>query len=299
MPRTAYLSAPGFEHELERELGQVSEVYGSLFVTDALPQTAYWAQNIWYEPEFIEVASIADAANKLKAIQRNWAAYTYQFHRRTGLIEGKLPHVSMKPLVFPSPLPTAPLGSWTLVAENLILASPHCSSPFRNGDVQFVEDKETPPNRAYLKLWEFCTLSPQKPQPGELCLDLGACPGGWTWVLQGLGCRVISVDKAPLAPHIAKLPNVDYVAGSAFGLEPRNHEPVDWLFSDIACYPSRLLNLVKRWMEADKAKNFCCTIKLQGETDYDAIRAFAAIEGSEIRHLSCNKHELTWYKLAK
>jgi len=65
--------------------------------------------------------------------------------------------------------------------------------------------------------------------------------------------------------------------------------------SDIACYPSRLLNLVKRWLEADKATNFCCTIKLQGETDHEAVRAFAAIPGSHIRHLSCNKHELTWY----
>ena len=62
-----------------------------------------------------------------------------------------------------------------------------------------------PPNRAYLKLWEALTLAAnmpdgRMPRPGELCLDLGSSPGGWSWVLQKLGARVISVDKAPLDP---------------------------------------------------------------------------------------------------
>lgn len=299
IPATAYLAAPGFADDLAKELelaGQaVVSRYGDLFVTTQPAIEAAWAQNVWLNPVVHEIESIKKAAALLKGQQRNWAAYSYQLHGRTRLIEAELPHISFKPHIFGQPAPSAPLGAFTLIDDKHLLASARCTSPFKNGEVQFVEDKTTPPNRAYLKLWEFFTVTGIPIKPGAVCLDLGACPGGWTWVLQSMGARVISVDKAPLAPHIAKLPRVRYVAGSAFGLEPKTHEKVDWLFSDIACYPSRLLSLVKRWLEADKATNFCCTIKLQGETDHAAVRAFAAIPGSHIRHLSCNKHELTWY----
>ena len=50
-----------------------------------------------------------------------------------------------------------------------------------------VEDKEGPPNRAYLKLWEALVRLRRWPGPGERCLDLGASPGGWTYVLAKLG----------------------------------------------------------------------------------------------------------------
>lgn len=291
---TAYLAAPGFETELEAEIGPITGRYGRLFLCEGEMLPAAWAQNIWHNAQTAPVESIKKAAALLRSIQRNWAGYSWDFHGRLKLIEGELPHVGAKPVVFPTPAPTAPLGSFTLTTPNTLLYSAQCSSAFKNGEVNFVEDKKTPPNRAYLKLWEYFTVAGIYPKPGELCLDLGACPGGWSWVLQTLGAHVVSVDKAPLAPHIAKLPNITYHAGSAFALEPKGHAPVDWLFSDIACYPERLLKLVQRWLDAGTARNFVCTIKLQGETDHEAVRAFAAIPGSTVQHLWCNKHELTW-----
>lgn len=305
MEKTGYLAARGFEAQLETEIGPVVERHGRLFLAEGPAKPSIWAQNIWYEPQLIAVDSIKSGATALKALQRNWALYDHEglfekkLHGRAKLIAENLPHVSAKPIVFPSAMPSAPMGSWTMLDERQILASPRCSSPYKNGEVIFDEDKVEPPNRAYLKLWEFFTVSGAVMQPGALCLDLGACPGGWTWVLaKKLGARVISIDKAPLEPAIAALPGVEYRASSAFALEPKTHEPVDWLFSDIACYPERLLKLVQRWLAADKAKNYCCTIKLQGETDHAAVQAFAAIEGSHVRHLYNNKHELTWWKCA-
>jgi 23S rRNA (cytidine2498-2'-O)-methyltransferase len=157
-----------------------------------------------------------------------------------------------------------------------------------------VEDRTGPPNRAYLKLWEAFTLLGRRPGPGDLCLDLGSSPGGWTWALQKLGARVISVDKAPLDPEVAALPGVTYRRQSAFALDPAEIEPVDWLFSDVICYPARLLRLVERWMASGRARNLVCTIKFQGATDHRTARAFAAIPGSRLMHLAANKHELTW-----
>jgi 23S rRNA (cytidine2498-2'-O)-methyltransferase len=233
----------------------------------------------------------------LRAIQRNWTVYAPRLHRRATLIQAQLPAVSAKPLVFGTPAPAAPLGSWTLLDANTLLAAPHCTSPFPNGELRFVEDRTGPPSRAYLKLWEVLTVIGQRPSPGEICLDLGSSPGGWSWALAQLGARIISVDKAPLAPEIARLPGVEAVAESAFALDPEKVGPVDWLFSDIVCYPARLLALVERWLAAGTCRRFVCTIKFQSETDHAIAARFAAIPGSQLRHLFHNKHELTWIKL--
>ena len=175
-----------------------------------------------------------------------------------------------------------------------MLVAAHCSSPFANGEVAFVEDRTGPPNRAYLKLWEALVRLGQWPGPGERCLDLGASPGGWTWVLARLGATVVAVDKAPLDPKVAAMPGVTWRGESAFALAPESVGAVDWLFSDIACYPARLLRLVETWRSSGLVRNFVCTLKFQGETDHDAAAAFAAIPGAQVLHLHHNKHELTF-----
>ncbi|HEY3908277.1 MAG TPA: SAM-dependent methyltransferase [Stellaceae bacterium] len=295
--RTAYLAADGCAEDLAREIGPVERVHGRLLIAAGPRLPAAWAANVWLDPRHIPVASISDAAAKLRAIQRNWAVYAPALHRRAVLVQQLLPRVSAKPLVFGTPAPAAPLGSWTLLDAMTVLAAPHCSSPFPNGEVHFVEDRSGPPSRAYLKLWEALTLIGARPGPGDRCLDLGSSPGGWSWALQRMGASVLSVDKALLAPQIARLPGIEHRLASAFALDPHAVGPVDWLFSDVVCYPSRLLALVERWLAAGTCRNFVCTIKFQGETDHDAARRFAAIPGSQLRHLSHNKHELTWSKM--
>ncbi len=295
---TAYLAADGFEAQLEVELGRAGVAvglrHGRLLVSEQPAVAAAWAANIWHDCVELPVPSIGEAAKALRALQRNWAMYAPLHHRRAALIQERLPHVSAKPIVFPAPAPVAPLGSWTLLAPDRMLAAARCSSPFGNGEVVFIEDRQGPPNRAYLKLWEALVQLRRWPQPGERCLDLGASPGGWTWVLAKLGAEVVAIDKAPLEPRIAALKGVSWRGESAFGLEPESVGAVDWLFSDIICYPARLLRLVERWRASGLVKNFVCTIKFQGETDHDSAEAFAAIPGARVLHLHHNKHELTF-----
>ena len=291
---TAYLAADGFVDELRAELGDVVAEYGRLLVAPGPPRAAAWAQNVWLEPMRLPAPSIGQAAKALRAIQRNWALYDFAHHRRAALIAGELPKVSAKPLAFGTLPPAAPLGSWALIDPQTLLASARCTSPFPNGECQFIEDKEGPPSRAYLKLWEALTLGETMPQPGERCVDLGASPGGWTWVLAKLGARVLAIDKAPLDPSVAAMPGVEWRQASAFGLTPAEIGPVDWLFSDVICYPERLFELVERWRASGLAKRIVCTIKFQGPTDHATTRRFAAIPGSRLRHLFHNKHELCW-----
>jgi 23S rRNA (cytidine2498-2'-O)-methyltransferase len=292
---TAYLAPEGFERELAHELGPGDTTrFERLFLAPGPPRPAAWTANVWFDPRRLTIASITDGAKQLRALQRNWAPYDFRLHRRAALIQERLPHVSAKPLRFPSPAPAAPLGSWTLLAPGEILAAPRCASPFPNGEVRFVEDREGPPNRAYLKLWEALTVLGRRPGPGDACLDLGASPGGWTWALAQLGPRVVAVDKAPLAPRVAKLAHVEHRAESAFALEPADLDPVEWLFSDVVCYPERLYRLIDKWLASGRAKNIVCTLKFQGPTDFAAQARFADLPGGRLVHLHHNKHELTW-----
>lgn len=287
------------------ELGSdVIAVHERLVLARGSERPAAWAANVWRAPEELPAPSIGAAAKALRARQRNWALYPTALHRRAHLIQEKLPVVSAKPLRFGDAAPTAPLGSWTLLAPDRLLASADCASPFPHGEARFIEDREGPPNRAYLKLWELFTRIGRRPGPGERCVDLGASPGGWSWVLATLGATVLAVDKAPLDPGVAALPGVSQRRESAFALDPDQFRPgaggpgpVDWLFSDIVCYPDRLLGLIERWIAAGAARRIVCTVKFQGATDLEAQRRFAALPGGRLCHLHQNKHELTWFRV--
>ena len=291
------LAPHGYMEPLLEELGaRVITVRGRLVLARGRAAAA-WAQNVWTAPRWLEAASIGQAVRALTALQRNWRGHLLPesgHQRRQALMEAALPHVGSRPLRFGEAAPTAPLGAFTLWEHDLLLASPSTTSPFADGKAHFEENRTDPPGRAYLKLWEAFTLDGRRPLPGELCVDLGASPGGWTWVLAGLGARVFSLDKAELAPQVGSLSNVNHCLGSGFGLDPRHVGRVDWLFSDMICYPERLLQIVRQWIEARACAHVVCTLKFQAETDHAASRAFAAIPGGRLLHLSCNKHELTF-----
>ena len=295
MIRAAYLAAEDRAAPLAEELARrgvaVEAWHGRLALSPDPPIQAAWALDTWTAPQEIAAPSVKAAADALRAIQRNWSAHAAGLHRRKALVEAQLPPVKSRDLIFPAPAPTAHLGAWTLLAQDRLLASPTKTSPFPNGVCRFAEDHTGPPSRAYVKLWEACTLLRRWPAPGEICFDLGAAPGGWTWALAKLGARVTAVDKALLDPAVAAMPRVSVRQESAFAIVP---EPVDWLTCDVVAYPARLLALLRRWLDAGAARHIVCTIKFQGETDHATAEALAAIEGARLMHLFHNKHELTF-----
>ena len=140
---TAYLAAEGLGAQLREELRRadivVAAEHGRLLITEAPAIRSAWSANIWHDCIEWPVESIGSAAKALRGLQRNWAMYAPVHHRRAALIQEKLPHVSAKPIVFPAAAPTAPLGSWTLLAPDRMLAAADCSSPFPNGEVTLVE----------------------------------------------------------------------------------------------------------------------------------------------------------------
>jgi len=124
-----YLAPDGFVAELQEELGDAAlETHGRLVLARGPVRPVAWAANVWHDPVRLEIASIGDASKKLRDIQRNWALTSDAHHRRAALIAERLPKVSAKPLKFGDPAPTAPLGSWTLLDPNTLLAAARCSS---------------------------------------------------------------------------------------------------------------------------------------------------------------------------
>lgn len=268
-----------------------------LVVTPLLDFVPLWSATTWLNPEFVPVTSVSSAVKALRTLNRDWGLFSIAQHRRARLIQEQLPQKRAGLLPFPNVLPKNPCGCWTPLDESMLLVSSKTTSPFPNGLPHFDEDHRNPPSRAYLKLWEFFTRYPElTPQEGMTVLDMGASPGGWTWALTQLGCRVISVDKAPLHPSLSRHPLVEIRQESAFGLRPQHVGDVDMFFSDIVCYPERLYELVTRFLESGHVSRFVCSVKFQGETDYAMIEKFLSIPGSEIVHLFQNGHEITWFR---
>ena len=295
---TVALAIYQLESELERELKFRAIAFKRIDRLYFLDQhyCPLFAQVTWTNCQTLPIASIGDGIKKLKALGRNWALFSIDNHRRAQLIQDGLPKINDEPIAFSANTPKHSMGGWTLFDANTIICSTQTTSRYSLGKIEFVENKTVPPSRAYLKLWEFFTVHCQPPAAKTKVLDLGASPGGWSWVLSELDCTVISVDKAPLADNIAQSANISFLQESAFGLDPSQIKSATWLFSDIICYPERLLTLLKKWMLESNVQNFVCTIKFQGQADFAIIDEFLKIPDSKMVHLYHNKHEVMWWK---
>ncbi|MGP1520568.1 MAG: SAM-dependent methyltransferase [Treponema sp.] len=320
LPGKAWLSIPKFEGHLYAELdisknnsfGNVC-IYDDIVYKEGITKQIFWKRLEMEEPFIATFSSISEASSILKSIQRNWAMYPYKCIRRSELIKQKLPFISEKQKQFPYVIPNAPMGIFTLLDENTLFASAKTSSPFPLGCLHFIEDKINPPSRAYLKLYEALCLFDyykkafyqnekkgiflkDKPFENITCIDAGASPGGWTWVLNSLNANIIAIDRAPLTHYLQNKKNIKFIAHDAFTLPPSYFGKVDWVFSDVICYPPRLLEWIEKWLDSKLCSQFICTIKMQAEPDMKSIQSFANIPNSKIVSLTTNKHELTWLR---
>ncbi|HVW25968.1 MAG TPA: 23S rRNA (cytidine(2498)-2'-O)-methyltransferase RlmM [Polyangiaceae bacterium] len=131
------------------------------------------------------------------------------------------------------------------------------------------------PSRAARKLAEAFAWLSVAPEPGELCVDLGAAPGGWTWVLLERRARVIAVDRGKLRPDLLGRRGLTYVAGNAFDFEPE--EPVDWLFCDMAFRPLEVAKMLARWGRQKNATLLVANFKLPMRRKAEIVRDAIAI----------------------
>ena len=291
-----YITKPEFLNELREELGTVTDVINDMVFSPNKKLDACFAQDIWLEPHIVKFQSISEAVKILRQAGKFWYLHPISHSGRSKLIDEQLRKYATLTRDFPIKTDIPPIGGFSLLDQNTLVYSATRAKQWPQGHCLFIEDKINPPNRAYLKLWEAIALLGKYPQPSETALDLGASPGGWTYVMQSLGTTVTAVDKALLDPKIANLPHVHFLQQSAFALDPATLEQTyDWVLSDIACYPERAYALIMKWIASGKAKQMIFTIKLQGKIELSTIKQFQAIPNSRIINMFYNKHEATFF----
>ncbi len=116
------------------------------------------------------------------------------------------------------------------------------------------------PSRAARKIEEALAWLGVEPAAGDQCVDLGAAPGGWTYVLANRRAKVIAVDPAKLRPEILAKKGVVHIQESAFTFEP--DVTVDWLFCDMAWRPLEAAALLAKWGRRRWTRMLVANIKL-------------------------------------
>ncbi len=116
------------------------------------------------------------------------------------------------------------------------------------------------PSRAAMKLVEAFAWLDRTPERGDQCVDLGAAPGGWSWVLLDRGAKVIAVDPAQLDPTVRHEKGMLHIKADAFHFDPG--EPVDWLLCDMAWRPLEVAALLGKWARRRWARLLVANIKL-------------------------------------
>lgn len=290
-----------YEKELEKELllSHKDVIYSNekIFITTGLTEKPTWAQDWWPQSQTFQFNSKNEATRLLKS-QEHLGVYLDVYpHPQASSIRKDLRELKLKRIEFSVPSSfNFKFFSWCFLDENTAVICRAPYSQFPLGWNEFNEDKETPPNRAYLKLWELLTLNHIQIKKEDIAIDLGSSPGGWSWVLGQQMKKVYSVDKAPLDPKIAKNKNIIFTEGDAFKIKPDLMADSDWLFSDIICTPEKLLELVQFWLKNSNVKNYVCTIKFKGDCHFEILEQYKKIENSKIIHLYQNKNEVTWIR---
>lgn len=287
----AYLAFRDLNKNLEADLHSWEFQQDRLYLKKELVPT-YWAQFV-VEVEAVPVESIKKAADKLKALHNLWAPFPICEFRRLELIQEQLTKIYSFEYKFLEPIKEKDWYFWTLLSKNeMIFAKQPTKLPLN--EVKFSEDKETPPNRAYLKLWELLTIHKIIPKKDSTAIDFGSSPGGWTWVLSHVCKSVTSIDKARLDLRIESLPNVKYQKGDVFTMDLKKLPKHDWIFCDVICFPEKIVEQIHIWRKMQLAENFVVTIKFKERPSKLAVQELEKIEGSRLLHLNHNKNELTW-----
>jgi 23S rRNA (cytidine2498-2'-O)-methyltransferase len=94
-------------------------------------------------------------------------------------------------------------------------------------------------------------------QPGMRAADLGAAPGGWTWVLMRHGLRVTAIDNGPLRPHLLDSGLVEHLRADGFAWQPP--QPLDWMVCDMVEQPRRVAERMATWLREGWCARACST----------------------------------------
>jgi len=156
------------------------------------------------------------------------------------------------------------------------------------------------PSRSTLKLEEAIQLflSPNQQsvclQKGMTAVDLGACPGGWTYQLVSRGIHVEAIDNGAMAESLMATGLVKYQAADGFKYKPLDGH-VDWLVCDMIEKPERVAQLMTDWLCSRKATSTIFNLKLPMKQRFQTVKVLIsaiidALNERQIKHKLSAKH---------
>lgn len=157
--------------------------------------------------------------------------------------------------------------------------------PFMRGELPVAVDKAAP-SRAFAKLVEAEQRMGESISSGQTVVDLGACPGSWSYVAIHRGAIVTSVDRSPVRDDLLHHRRLTFKQGDAFKFVPE--QTVDWLVCDVIAAPERSIALLLDWVKQQRARRFIVSIKFKGSAEYALLDPLKA----ELAAL-CREHYLT------
>lgn len=110
------------------------------------------------------------------------------------------------------------------------------------------------PSRSTLKLEEailtFIPREQEKQRMNETMVgvDLGACPGGWTYQLVKRGLFVYAVDHGKMASSLHDTGRIEHCAEDGFKFQPPKRTTIHWLVCDMVEQPARISDLIAKWL---------------------------------------------------
>jgi len=129
------------------------------------------------------------------------------------------------------------------------------------------------PSRSTLKLDEAIQLflTPEEQEErlhsGMRAVDLGACPGGWTYQLVRRGLFVTCIDNGPMADSLMETGQVTHFMVDGFKYEPERKN-IDWLVCDMIEKPKRVAKLIAKWLVEGWCKEAIFNLKLPMKKRY-------------------------------
>jgi 23S rRNA (cytidine2498-2'-O)-methyltransferase len=171
------------------------------------------------------------------------------------------------------------------------------------------------PSRSTLKLAEAFAYFMDKEEQAEwlreglTAVDLGACPGGWTYQLVKHGLQVVAIDNGAMNEKIMETGQVEHIKADGFVYRPPR--PVHWLVCDMVEKPARVAQLMADWLADGDAQRAMFNLKLPMKTRLDEVeycreiieerlkQAGKKIERLQFRQLYHDREEVTVYLIVK
>ncbi len=164
-----------------------------------------------------------------------------------------------------------------LAGDHLLLADalPADSSPWPGG-IPRLRVPASAPSRSAAKLEEALLVLLDADErarllrPGMRAADLGAAPGGWSWVLAREGLRVQAVDNGPLAESALATGLIEHLRADGFRWQPQR--PLDWLVCDMVEQPRRVAARIAEWFAQGWCRHAIFNLKLPMKKRWDEVQ---------------------------